>query len=235
MAKICYLTGEPVLYIDCLECEKKEYCRKKKKKKLMVVIPDGYSRQDVIYSELDSFFKRIPVDEILSREEDKERILGEYADKNELKIRSFPLVADEKSPYFSRMKHMIASADILLIFHGGTPDTTEIIKEANRQHKRGKVIKLEPIITIPELSDAFFYAALVFFPDKDLMTIYRHLLLYLKKKGFFVTPVFDTDITDQMFKSVEYAREEPKFLQKILIEQLNISRIFRTKELKKDL
>ena len=33
MAKICYLTGEPVLYIDCLECEKKEYCRKKKKKK----------------------------------------------------------------------------------------------------------------------------------------------------------------------------------------------------------
>ena len=24
MAKICYLTGEPVLYIDCLECEKKE-------------------------------------------------------------------------------------------------------------------------------------------------------------------------------------------------------------------
>ena len=34
MAKICYLTGEPVLYIDCLECEKKEYCRKKKKKKL---------------------------------------------------------------------------------------------------------------------------------------------------------------------------------------------------------
>ena len=75
MAKICYLTGEPVLYIDCLECEKKEYCRKKKKKKLMVVIPDGYSRQDVIYSELDSFLKRIPVDEILSREEDKERIL----------------------------------------------------------------------------------------------------------------------------------------------------------------
>jgi len=215
MAKICYLTGEPVLYIDCLECEKKEYCRKKKKKKLMVVIPDGYSRQDVIYSELDSFLKRIPVDEILSREEDKERILGEYADKNELKIRSFPLVADEKSPYFSRMKHMIASA--------------------NRQHKRGKVIKLEPIITIPELSDAFFYAALVFFPDKDLMTIYRHLLLYLKKKGYFVTPVFDTDITDQMFKSVEYAREEPKFLQKILIEQLNISRIFQTKELKKDL
>lgn len=70
----------------------------------MVVIPDGYSRQDVIYSELDSFLKRIPVDEILSREEDKERILGEYADKNELKIRSFPLVADEKSHYFSRMK-----------------------------------------------------------------------------------------------------------------------------------
>lgn len=64
------------------------------------------------------------------------------------------------------------------------------------------------------------------------MTIYRHLLLYLKKKVF-VTPVFDTDITDQMFKSVEYAREEPKFLQKILIEQLNISRIFQTKELKK--
>lgn len=32
MAKICYLTGEPVLYIDCLECEKKNIAERKKRK-----------------------------------------------------------------------------------------------------------------------------------------------------------------------------------------------------------
>lgn len=34
MAKICYLTGEPVLYIDCLECEKKRILPKEKKEKI---------------------------------------------------------------------------------------------------------------------------------------------------------------------------------------------------------
>lgn len=28
MAKICPQTGEPVLYLDCLECDDKEKCKK---------------------------------------------------------------------------------------------------------------------------------------------------------------------------------------------------------------
>lgn len=38
MAKICPITGDPVLYLDCLECEEK-LCKKRRKQMKKMNIP----------------------------------------------------------------------------------------------------------------------------------------------------------------------------------------------------
>ena len=80
---------------------------------------------------------------------------------------------------------MIQYSDVVFIFDGGTSYTGDILKEAKRQHKQGKIIRIKPIITIPELSDAFVYAATMLYPREELIKIYKWLLLYLNKRNFF--------------------------------------------------
>lgn len=58
MAKICYMTGEPVLYIDCIECENRAKCRRVKELKIMVSVPRICSDKNEILSELDLFFEK---------------------------------------------------------------------------------------------------------------------------------------------------------------------------------
>ena len=48
---------------------------------------------------------------------------------------------------------MIQYSDVVFVFDGGTSYTGDILKEAKLQHKQGKIIRIKPIITIPELSD----------------------------------------------------------------------------------
>ena len=226
MAKICYMTGEPVLYIDCIECENRAKCRRVKELKIMVSVPRICSDKNEILSELDLFFEKNKVKEIVAESEMKDSFLENYAVKNK---------NDDFFSYFTRIKKMIQYSDVVFIFDGGTSYTGDILKEAKRQHKQGKIIRIKPIITIPELSDAFVYAATMLYPREELIKIYKWLLLYLNKRNFFVPPILDMNITDQMFEAAESIRLESKSLQTAFAKDLNVSRIFHPQKQKEPL
>ena len=86
MAKICYMTGEPVLYIDCIECENKAKCRRVKELKIMVSVPRICSDKNEILSELDLFFEKNKVKEIVAESEMKDSFLENYAVKKEYRL-----------------------------------------------------------------------------------------------------------------------------------------------------
>lgn len=228
MARICYMTGEPVLYIDCIECEDRAKCRKQKELKIMVSVPRICSDKNKVLSELDLFLEKNIVKEIVAESEMKGSFLDEYAAKKNIIFNGFPIENknDDFFSYFSRIKRMIEYSDIVLIFDSGTLDTADIRKEAKRQHKQEKTVKIKPMITMPELSDAFVYASIILYPGEELIKIYKWLLIYLKKRSFFVPPILDMDITDQMFEAAESIRSEPKAFQTAFAKELNVSRIF---------
>lgn len=237
MAKICYMTGEPVLYIDCIECENKAKCRRVKELKIMVSVPRICSDKNEILSELDLFFEKNKVKEIVAESEMKDSFLENYAVKKNIVFNGFSVENknDDFFSYFTRIKKMIQYSDVVFIFDGGTSYTGYILKEAKRQHKQGKIIRIKPIITIPELSDAFVYAATMLYPREELIKIYKWLLLYLNKRNFFVPPILDMNITDQMFEAAESIRLESKSLQTAFAKDLNVSRIFHPQKQKEPL
>ena len=63
------MTGEPVLYIDCIECENRAKCRRVKELKIMVSVPRICSDKNEILSELDLFFEKNKVKEIVAESE----------------------------------------------------------------------------------------------------------------------------------------------------------------------
>ena len=226
MAKICYMTGEPVLYIDCIECENRAKCRRVKELKIMVSVPRICSDKNEILSELDLFFEKNKVKEIVAESEMKDSFLENYAVKKNIVFNGFSVENknDDFFSYFTRIKKMIQYSDVVFT-----------LKEAKRQHKQGKIIRIKPIITIPELSDAFVYAATMLYPREELIKIYKWLLLYLNKRNFFVPPILDMNITDQMFEAAESIRLESKSLQTAFAKDLNVSRIFHPQKQKEPL
>lgn len=237
MAKICYMTGEPVLYIDCVECENRAKCRKEKEMKVMVSVPRTCSDKNEVLSELDLFLEKNKVKEIVAESEMKDSFLEDYAVKKNIVFNTFLIENknDDFFSYFTRIKKMIEYSDVVFIFDGGTSYTSDILKEAKRQHKHGKIIRIKPIVTMSELSDAFVYAAIMLYPGEELIKIYKWLLVYLNKRNFFVPPILDMNITDQMFAAAESIRLEPKSFQTSFIKDLNVSRIFYPQKQKEPL
>lgn len=146
MAKICYMTGEPVLYIDCIECENRAKCRRVKELKIMVSVPRICSDKNEILSELDLFFEKNKVKEIVAESEMKDSFLENYAVKKNIVFNGFSVENknDDFFSYFTRIKKMIQYSDVVFIFDGGTSYTGDILKEAKRQHKQGKIIRIKP-------------------------------------------------------------------------------------------
>lgn len=73
------------------------------------------------------------------------------------------------------------------------------------------------------------------YPREELIKIYKWLLLYLNKRNFFVPPILDMNITDQMFEAAESIRLESKSLQTAFAKDLNVSRIFHPQKQKEPL
>ena len=211
MAKICYMTGEPVLYIDCIECENRAKCRRVKELKIMVSVPRICSDKNEILSELDLFFEKNKVKEIVAESEMKDSFLENYAVKKNIVFNGFSVENknDDFFSYFTRIKKMIQYSDVVFIFDGGTSYTGDILKEAKRQHKQGKIIRIKRL---------------------------RQLCMKkVNQRNFFVPPILDMNITDQMFEAAESIRLESKSLQTAFAKDLNVSRIFHPQKQKEPL
>lgn len=204
-------------------------------KRLVVIAPgDDIIEKEDIFSELDSFLTKYPAMEILLESiAGKENIIKEYTKIHEIPVREF--TADWKIDRYQAKielyKRMLAKGDMLLLFSTGTRPDRDLIQEAKRQHYHGKVVRVRYALSLSDFTDAFVYACLVYYPDKELLPIYTSLLSYVYEQGFYLAFAYkDTKINDLIFRAVSNLRNEAKEIQTLYLKEAKVPKVFATKK-----